>query len=100
MDLLYTITAFNLFFTIIFSISRNWGNRVVKKELMIYTILLCVLALGMHMSEWVSHPIEHFKDLAHHPMPYHPLLYAFIIYLVLAALRGMFHVLKKILFRN
>ncbi|MCD8478504.1 MAG: hypothetical protein LRY68_12030 [Sulfurospirillum sp.] len=39
------------------------------------------------MSQWVSYPIEHFKHLATHHMPYHPLLYTLIVYLFVGLIR-------------
>jgi len=59
----------------------------VKKEFFIFVVIFFVLSLGMHMNQWVSHPLEHFSRLMAHDMPYHPLLYTFIAYVLIGVLR-------------
>jgi hypothetical protein len=63
----------------------------MKKELMIFISLFIVLALGMHMNQWLTHPIEHFARLATDKMPYHPLLYTGVFYASIVFLRFAFH---------
>lgn len=70
-----------------------------KKEFLIFISIFLFLALGMHMNRWISHPIEHLQHLATHKMPYHPLLYTFIVYLLICLLRMIFRFLAK-LFRS
>lgn len=66
-----------------------------KKELLIFFILFCALALGMHMNEWIGHPIKHLHNLANHSMPYHPLLYTSLLYLLIALIRFVLYALLK-----
>ncbi len=70
----------------------------MKKEFFIFLLLLVLLALGIHMNQWISHPIEHFQQLMSH-QPYHPLLYTFIVYAVIGSIRLIFWGLVK-LFRG
>ena len=70
----------------------------MKKEFFIFVLLLVFLALGMHMNQWISHPVEHFKQLMNH-QPYHPFLYTLIVYLLLGIVRGFLALLFK-LFRT
>ena len=69
---------------------------MLKKELLIFSILFLFLALGMHMNQWMSHPLEHLRHLATHKMPYHPLLYTLLLYIFVGVLRGFWLILKKI----
>lgn len=69
---------------------------MLKKELLIFSVLFLFLALGMHMTQWLSHPLEHLNHLATHKIPYHPLLYTFLLYLVVAILRGFWLIIRKI----
>ncbi|WP_231964823.1 hypothetical protein [Sulfurospirillum cavolei] len=39
------------------------------------------------MNQWVSHPLEHFSRLMAHDMPYHPLFYTLIAYVLIGVLR-------------
>lgn len=69
---------------------------MLKKELLIFSALFLFLALGMHMTQWLTHPIEHLHHLQTHKMPYHPLLYTFLLYVVVGILRGFWLIIKKI----
>lgn len=69
---------------------------MLKKEFLIFTILFLFLTLGMHMTQWLSHPLEHINHLGTHKMPYHPLLYTFLLYLFVGVLRSFWYILKKI----
>jgi len=68
----------------------------VKKELFIFVVIFFVLSLGMHMNQWVSHPLEHFSRLMTHDMPYHPLLYTLIAYLMIGLLRFVVALFMKL----
>lgn len=70
-----------------------------KKEFIIFISIFLFLALGMHMNQWMTHPMEHLKHLSTHKMPYHPLLYTFLVYLLIGALRMIFRFFAK-LFRS
>jgi hypothetical protein len=72
---------------------------MVKKELFIFLGLFLFLALGMHMNQWINHPLEHINHLLTHKMPYHPLLYTFLLYIVVAILRAFILFFKKLFTR-
>jgi hypothetical protein len=60
----------------------------LKKELLIYLGLLIFLSLGMHMNQWISHPLEHIKHLSTSQFgPFHPLFFTFAAYLALLIIR-------------
>jgi len=71
----------------------------IKKELCIFVVLFMVTSLAVHYSEWFTNPLVHIDNLFSHPMPLHPFLYVFLVYIVVAVLRGVFILLKK-LFRK
>lgn len=70
-----------------------------KKEFLIFISIFLFLALGMHMNQWLTHPLEHLHHLGTHKMPYHPLLYTFLVYLILGIFRMIFRFFAK-LFRS
>lgn len=72
----------------------------LKKEITIYVVLFIISSLVFHNSIWFSHPIAHISALFSHGMPYHPFLYAFLIYLVLGIIRLVFTLIKKIFKRR
>ena len=60
-------------------------------EVAIFLILFVILALGMHMKEWISNPLDHLGDLSGSKFGlFHPISFAFAIYLVLFVLRKLF----------
>jgi hypothetical protein len=60
----------------------------MKKEIFIFIGLFLFLALGMHMKQWISHPIEHFEHLSTSQFGiFHPLYFTFGVYIVLFVLR-------------
>jgi hypothetical protein len=65
----------------------------MKKELWILVVVFLVLTLGMHHKEWFSHPLEHLGNLpnagAYGVGAIHPLIFTFVIYLVLWIPRGI-----------
>lgn len=71
--------------------------KKLKKELIIFFTIFVVASLIVHYSAWISHPIEHIKALSYNSMPYHPILYTFIIYILVAVIRGIFLLIKKII---
>ena len=72
---------------------------MLKREVLIFIAIFLVLALGMHMTQWLSHPLEHLHQLSIHKMPYHPLLYTVIVYLLLGLIRAVINTFMK-LFRR
>lgn len=73
---------------------------MLKKELFIFIAIFLFLALGMHMTQWLSHPIEHLHNLAKHKMPYHPLLYTSLLYFVVGLVRLCIYALSKFFKKN
>lgn len=62
-----------------------------KKELIVFIGLFIFLTLGMHMKQWVSHPIEHLTHLSSSQFGlFHPLYFTFLVYAVLYFLRVIF----------
>ena len=74
-------------------------RSLLKKEFFIFILIFIVLSLGMHMNQWLTHPIEHLMHLSTQKMPYHPLLYTTIVYLFLGLLRLIISAFMK-LFRK
>lgn len=72
---------------------------MLKREVFIFIVIFLFLALGMHMNQWLTHPIEHLTHLSTHKMPYHPLLYTTIVYLLLGIIRAIANTFMK-LFRR
>ncbi|KFL35203.1 MULTISPECIES: hypothetical protein [unclassified Sulfurospirillum] len=72
---------------------------MLKREVLIFIVIFLVLSLGMHMNQWLSHPLEHLQQLSIHKMPYHPLLYTAILYLFLGLIRAVIKAIMK-LFRR
>lgn len=72
----------------------------LKKELLIFTGLFIVSSLIIHWSAWISNPIIQFQTLFSHAMPYHPLLYVFLIYIVVVIFRVVITLFKKLFSRK
>jgi hypothetical protein len=87
-----------LFSKIIYSILEQVGIMFIR-EVIIFIAIFLFLALGMHMNQWLTHPIEHLQQLSIHKMPYHPLLYSIIVYILLGIIRAIFNTFMK-LFRR
>lgn len=73
---------------------------MLLKECLIFAVLFLVLALGMHMNQWFTHPLEHLMQLSNHKMPYHPLLYSTIVYLLVGSFRLLAHLMMKLFKRR
>lgn len=72
-----------------------------KKEIFIYIVLLIFLSLGMHMNQWISHPIEHFEHLSSSQFgPFHPLFFTFVAYLVLVVIRFLIGFVVKLFLKK
>ena len=60
----------------------------IIKELVIFVGLFLFLTLGMHMNEWLTHPIEHIEHLSGSQFGlFHPLYFTFGIYIILFTIR-------------
>ena len=63
----------------------------LAKEISIFIGLFLFLTLGMHMKQWIAHPIDHIEHLAGSTFGlFHPLYFTFGIYLALFILRKIF----------
>jgi len=71
----------------------------VKKELSIYLVIFVLFALGMH-TDLLTAPIERFNELpnsgAYGLGAVHPLVFAFIGYIVVGIFRGIWKGFSKI----
>jgi hypothetical protein len=71
----------------------------MKKELIIFTVILLILSVGMHLKEWMDHPLTHLTALpssgAYGIGAAHPVVFTLIIYLIFIALRGVVRIFKR-----
>lgn len=72
----------------------------IKKEFIIFLVLFLVSSGLVHITAWLNNPIEQFQLLFSHPMPYHPFLYVFLIYIVIAIIRIVINLVKKLFTRK
>jgi len=71
------------------------------KEIVIFIGLFLFLALGMHMNEWISHPIAHLENLSSSKYGlFHPLYFTALVYIVLYVIRIVFSVIKRLFTRK
>jgi hypothetical protein len=63
-------------------------EKIIKRELVIYSAILLVLILLMH-PDMISDPAMRLGMMQQHENYVHPLLYTFIVYLIVFALRAM-----------
>lgn len=73
---------------------------MLKREVLIFIVIFLLLSLGMHMNQWLSHPLEHLQQLSIHKMPYHPLLYTTIVYLLVGLIRAVISAIMKLFIRK
>ncbi len=60
------------------------------KEVVIFVGLFLFLTLGMHMKQWISHPIDHIEHLSSSQFGlFHPIYFTFGVYIVLFLIRKM-----------
>jgi len=71
----------------------------LKKELTIFVSILIVLTVGMHYKEFLNHPLEHIMNLgdsgAYGLGLFHPLVFTFIIYIIILLPRLVFKLFKR-----
>jgi len=73
----------------------------VGKEIVIFIGLFLFLTLGMHMKQWISHPIDHIEHLAGSQFGlFHPLYFTFGIYVVVFIIRKIFSVIVGLFTRK
>ena len=68
----------------------------LKKEVLVLIVLFTVSSIVIHLDIWISTPLTHIQALFSHPMPYHPLLYVFLIYIAIAILRVILSLVLKL----
>ena len=72
----------------------------LKRELIIFIGLFLFLAIGMHFSEWLSHPIEHLMNIQHGgafgvPGYIHPFVFTLVVYILVWIPRGIVKLFSK-----
>lgn len=71
----------------------------MKKEFIIFLTIFLLLTLAMHFDVWLSHPLEHLQGLANSGVYglgwVHPLVFTFMVYLLVLPIRGVFSLFKK-----
>jgi uncharacterized membrane protein YcaP (DUF421 family) len=55
----------------------------LKKLTILYMLVFILSSFIIHKNMWLNSPISHLKALFHHSLPYHPLLYSFLIFLLI-----------------
>jgi ABC-type multidrug transport system fused ATPase/permease subunit len=73
-------------------------RKVLLKEVVIFLLLVLVLAPLMH-PDLLSTPAERFDAMAEKENYWHPLLYTFILYTIIAVVRSVVYLVKKIIRR-
>ena len=69
----------------------------VLKEAIFFVVLFLFLALGVHMQQWFSHPVEHFEHLNRSKFGlFHPLTFATLVYIFLYILRVILSAIKDL----
>ncbi|WP_024954511.1 hypothetical protein [Sulfurospirillum arcachonense] len=67
----------------------------IGKEIVVFVGLFLFLALGMHMKQWISHPIEHIEHLSQSQFGlFHPLYFTFGLYIILYIIRKILSFLR------
>jgi len=74
-------------------------NKVkkIQKEIIIIIIIFIILALSMHFSAWIDHPVEHIKKIPNSILGiWHPLVFTIGVYLLIWIIRFFIQTWKKI----
>jgi len=70
----------------------------MKKEFFVFIVIFFILSLAMHYKEFFSYPLEHIMNLssagAYGLGMIHPLIFTFIIYLLIWIPRFIFKLFK------
>jgi len=73
----------------------------VGKEIAIFIGLFLFLTLGLHMKQWISHPIDHIEHLEGSKFGlFHPLYFTFGIYILLVPIRKIFSFISGLFARK
>jgi len=55
----------------------------LKKITILYIVVFILSSFIIHINVWLTSPVSHIKALFHHSLPYHPLFYSFLIFLLI-----------------
>lgn len=65
-------------------------KRIMIREIVIFGMLMLFLALGMHFSQWMDHPLQHLQAVGSSSLgTWHPLWITAAVYLLLLMLRAI-----------
>ena len=72
----------------------------MKRQLYILLGIFLFLAIGMHFSEWISHPIEHIKALPDAGVfglgSTHPVVFTVVVYAFFTIILWLGSMIKKL----
>jgi len=72
----------------------------LKKEIITFTIIFLILAIGMHFDEWLSHPVEHIMALpsagAYGIGAFHPLVFTLMVYIIILIFKSIGKLFKRL----
>lgn len=72
----------------------------MKKEIITFTIIFLILAIGMHFDEWLSHPVEHIMALpsagAYGIGAFHPLVFTLMVYIIILIFKSIGKLFKRL----
>jgi uncharacterized membrane protein len=68
---------------------------MIKKEILIYIVILVVAAIGMH-PDLISDPAQRFSQMQSMGNYTHPFIYSFILYLIIGIFRVIIGFIKKL----
>jgi len=73
----------------------------VKRESLYFLSLFLLLALAMHFSAWMTHPIKQIEMLPGSPLGvWHPLFLTLIVYIAVVVVRVMIYATRSLLRRK
>lgn len=74
-------------------------EKILKRELIIYSVILVVLIILMH-PDMLSDPEARLKLMQEHKNYIHPLLYTLFFYLIFLVVRAAFNGILKLIKRD
>jgi hypothetical protein len=70
---------------------------MIRKEFTLFAALFIFLAIAMHFSAWIDHPLSHIEALPSSPMGlWHPLWLTAVIYIAVALFRLLFAFVRRL----
>ena len=76
-------------------IESNIMIKILKLELLYFSAIVVILAFLQHPDLFVS-PLTRFNQMSNAQNYFHPLLWAFGLYLLIAVFRGLFRVMNNL----